>query len=144
MLWINLLAWALRELVEMSKRSGGGTQFTCFTGTKVQILTQLLAQLSRRSCCNLLFLSYLLYWYKITNTDAATGAALSAKLLELHPHTLRFTTQGTRFTCFTGTKVQILTQLSHIHTHCAARRKCRTTIATCAGSKWTADEGMRP
>jgi len=41
-LWINVLAWALRELVEMSKRQGG---------------------------------------------------AMSAKLPELHPHTLRFTTK---------------------------------------------------
>jgi hypothetical protein len=36
---------------------------------------------------------YLLYWYKSTNTDAAAVRRLP----------------GTSFTCFTGTKVQILT-----------------------------------
>ena len=47
-LWINVLAWALRELVEMSKRAGG---------------------------------------------------ALSAKLPDLHPHTLRFTTKVSNHYC---------------------------------------------
>jgi len=47
-LWINVLAWALRELVEMSKRQGG---------------------------------------------------AMSAKLPELHPHTLRFTTKVSNHYC---------------------------------------------
>jgi hypothetical protein len=43
---------------------------------------------------------YLLYWYKSTNTDAAARRRL--------PRT--FNCGGTQFTCFTGTKVQILTQ----------------------------------
>jgi hypothetical protein len=44
----------------------------------------------------------LLYWYKSTNTDAegVSGLAQVARRC-------RF---GTQFTCFTGTKVQILTQ----------------------------------
>jgi hypothetical protein len=81
------------------------TQFTCFPGTKVQILTHQMTcstpysnvlyslpsrkactSTSRRSCrCSV----YLLYWYKSTNTDADAGA---------------------QFTCFTSTKVRILTQ----------------------------------
>ena len=47
-LWVNMLAWVLRELVEMSKRAGG---------------------------------------------------ALSAKLPDLHPHTLRFTTKVANHSC---------------------------------------------
>jgi hypothetical protein len=41
-------------------------------------------------------LVYLLYWYKRTNTDAAATIGLNT---------------DTQFTCFTGTKGQILTQL---------------------------------
>jgi hypothetical protein len=37
---------------------------------------------------------YLLYWYKSANTDAAVAVAVAVQ-----------------FTCFTGTKVQILMQL---------------------------------
>jgi len=44
-----------------------GAQFTCFTGTKVRILTQL----RRRSWCS----GCLLYWYKSANTDAAKRRA---------------------------------------------------------------------
>ena len=60
-----------------------GTQFTCFTGTKVQILT-LLPNASGLACSSppsnphggawLLcerYPVYLIYWYKSTNTDAA-------------------------------------------------------------------------
>ncbi len=42
---------------------------------------------------------YLLYWYKSANTDATSFCWRSAA--------------GTHFTCFTGTRVQILTQKSH-------------------------------
>ena len=79
---------------------GTGTHFTCFTGTKVQILT-LQAQacsLSRRSMwwhgtrrrptsrCRRLFESmcwsvfYLLYWYKSTNSDAGLRQGAAASL----------------------------------------------------------------
>ena len=44
-----------------------GTQFTCFTGTKVQILT--LGELRRKQ----MYSVYQLYWYKSTDTD--TGGA---------------------------------------------------------------------
>ncbi len=56
-----------------------GTQFTCFTGTKVQIL---------------------IYWYKSTNTDAAV------ELVALFHASLG---AGNLLPCFTSTKVQILT-----------------------------------
>jgi hypothetical protein len=49
-----------------------GTQFTCFTSTKVQILT-----LGDR------FSVYLLYWYKSSNTDAK-GAAIELKHRRTH------------------------------------------------------------
>ncbi len=42
---------------------GNGTQFTFFTGAKVQILTP--EELRARQWCSV----YLLYWYKSTNTD---------------------------------------------------------------------------
>jgi hypothetical protein len=66
-----------------------GTQFTCFTGTKVQILTHLSGQSANQPGTTswhpqvlrfLAFLlqkykcSYLLYSYKSTNTDAAAAA----------------------------------------------------------------------
>jgi len=63
-----------------------GTQFTCFTGTKVQMLTQR----TQSSLC-----------YQA----GATRQARSSSSLR------RCTTSaGTQLTCFTGTKVQILTQ----------------------------------
>jgi hypothetical protein len=50
-----------------------GTQFTCFTGTKVQIMTQKdlvrITHMSRYSV-------YLLYWYKSTNTDAEGAGSM--------------------------------------------------------------------
>jgi hypothetical protein len=73
----------------------------------------------------------LLYWYKSTNTDAAstcsainaagiqyalscdagTVTSLANKLANLMPdvHVLCHHAAGTQFTCFTGTKIQILT-----------------------------------
>jgi hypothetical protein len=89
-----------------------GSRFTCFTGTKVQILIQkvlsllaLLVHLAQegakllshvrqelstllRQVLGLLALQKYKYWYKSTSTDA----------------------EGTGFTCFASTKVQILTQ----------------------------------
>ena len=44
------------------------TQFTCFTGTKVQILTP--EECGRGTVATARYVVYLLYWYKITNTDA--------------------------------------------------------------------------
>jgi hypothetical protein len=51
-----------------------GSQFTCFTGTKVQILTQLEAEIAAaHSNLEVCALVYLLYWYKRTNTDAGSS-----------------------------------------------------------------------
>ena len=84
------------------------TQFTCFTGTEVQILTlfscrgvclalpspQASSCASTRSVYLLYWYSvYLLYWYRSTNADVTQAAP----------------PQGTQFTCFTGTEVQMLT-----------------------------------
>ena len=54
-----------------------GTHFTCFTITKVQILTQEVPRAPRaRLRCSV----YLLYWYKSTNADSEVlrGTATSA------------------------------------------------------------------
>jgi hypothetical protein len=48
------------------------TQFTCFTGAKVQILTLKRNEGLRRyagAAAATLYAVYLLYWYKSTNTD---------------------------------------------------------------------------
>ncbi len=127
MLWINLLAWALRELVEMSKRSGGGTQFTCFTGTKVQILAlRELVEMSKHSGGGPQFTCF-------------TGTKVQILALRELVEMSKRSGGGPQFTCFTGTKVRILTQLlaqlsrrscwSYIHTHCASRRKVLSLLA---------------
>jgi hypothetical protein len=60
---------------------GGGARFTCFTGTKVQFLTQ--------------------------NKLAASGGC--ALLQNRYYDPRKSPRAGTQFTCFTSTKVQILT-----------------------------------
>ena len=67
------------NIVEASERKAAvgvegdpGTRFTCFTGIKVQMLTQK----TRVLCCNgttrtpTIYSIYLLYWYKSANADA--------------------------------------------------------------------------
>jgi hypothetical protein len=46
----------------LAPSSHSGTQFTCFTGTKVQMLTH------ARPRTPLMYSVYLLYWYKSTDT----------------------------------------------------------------------------
>jgi hypothetical protein len=84
-----------------------GTQFTCFTGTKVQILTHE-ALLARG------------------RPQAPSAAA---------PPLLQ--TPGTRFTCFTGTKVQILIQHLRLSLSSAIERSLSSAAAdasSCASS----------
>ena len=70
--------------------------------------------------------NYLLYWYKSTNTDAATGAAQAAAAA-LHQF-VRGAFAGDKshvnseFTCFTATKVQILTLTLLPGSSCARTR----------------------
>jgi hypothetical protein len=59
----------------------------------------------------------LFYWYKSTNTDAAAAR-----------------TAGTQFTCFTGTKVQFLTQLEYLS---ARRQHQRHARAPHTGTQFT-------
>ncbi len=64
-------------------------------------------------------------WYKSTNTDGRGGAGPSGALRELarvwwRQLHVRGVFAGTQFTCFTGTKVQILTRLA-VATSRAAR-----------------------
>jgi hypothetical protein len=74
-----------RSLTIKQRLWGPGTQFTCSTGTKVQILTQLWGgpdDASTKLCARLYQVNpkftcftgtksemYLLYWYKSTNSD---------------------------------------------------------------------------
>jgi len=79
------------EIVDLLKKAGLGTLFTCFAGTKVQILTQRRAML----------------------LDAAPNPTFNPKRAAIiRPKKgeggLVFT-PGTQFTCFTSRKVQILT-----------------------------------
>jgi hypothetical protein len=66
--------WRLTNALDRI-RNGGSPQFTCFTGTKVQILTLRAADFGTPWSFEGLFesLLYLLYWYKSTDTDAARG-----------------------------------------------------------------------
>jgi hypothetical protein len=76
------------------------TRFTCFTGTPVQILTYYGGgAASARGSTGDLYSVYLLYWYKSTNPDTEEEQLLLEDPKEI----------CTQFTCFTGTKVQILT-----------------------------------
>ena len=77
---------------------------------------------------------YLLYWYKSTNSDAEGGGRSAAAgffsglgiVYELNDYTADGTIAdyiaGAQFTCFTGTKAQILT-LEEVQEHC--RCPCR-------------------
>jgi hypothetical protein len=86
-----------------------GTQFTCCTGTKVQILTQIPPLL--RATEHTHAMSSLLYWYKSTNADTNADACATAT-----QHTQAGCPLYLRCrSCFTGTKVLILTQiLTHV------------------------------
>jgi hypothetical protein len=85
--------------------SAEGTQFTGFTGRKVQLL---LTQKALLGCGRYSF--YLLYWYKSTNTDAEGDGRLQGLRSGEVPRAIRsIRCRCTQFTCFTSTKVQILT-----------------------------------
>jgi hypothetical protein len=88
------------------------TRFTGFISTKVHILTQktLLRRDPRRSRRAAFSVQkYLLYWYKNTNTDASCSARGAGAGVTRDAYTRCLATQ---FTCFTITKVQILTQFA--------------------------------
>ena len=88
--------------------------FTCFTGTKVQILTQK----TRLEALNQGTPFFLLYWYKSTNTDA-DDAPRSQCYSSPNP-TLHY---WYKRTSFIGTKVQILTQKTRLDAHATAPQK---------------------
>jgi hypothetical protein len=86
-----------------------GTQISCFTGTKVHILVcekdgRVLGE-GEEGGGLLRYPNFLLYWYKSTKTGVRKGRASAG---------LRRGGRGSfavpKFTCFTGTKVQMLTQ----------------------------------
>ena len=84
--------------------SAEGAQFTYFTSSKVQLLTQkALLGCGRYSV-------YLLYWHKSTTTDAEGAGRLQGLRSGEVPRASRsILCRCTQFTCFTSTKVQILT-----------------------------------
>ena len=75
----------LEALVERREASATGTQFTSFTSTKVQMLTQ-------------------------THTHAATDVVAFEVQAEMDLQLEARVYEGTQFNCFTSAKVQILTQ----------------------------------
>ncbi len=95
-----------------------GTQFTCFTGTNVRaVLVQntdadawLKGPRSMPDSRGKKIL--MLYWYKRTNTDAdAWLKGPRSKPAKPAKNQDASALIGTHFTCFTGTKVQILLQI---------------------------------
>ena len=103
-----------------------GTHFACFTGTKVQILTvevrsfflprmsggkhfSVSPQCGNSCLCvggdgSVLLVLYLLYWYKGTNLVTAEAPCCRSQGAAGCAHS-----PAAQFTCFTGTRVQILT-----------------------------------
>ena len=77
-----------------------GTQLTCFTGTKVQILTP-----------DASLVAITLPLFSPSSYPLSVCAELIVPLLTCFVITTVETVGGTQFTCFTGTNVQILTQL---------------------------------
>jgi hypothetical protein len=80
-----------------------GTQFTCFTGNKVQILTQKAASSAHQGVQGTQFTCFTGNKVQILTQKAASSAHQGV--------------QGTQFTCFTGNKVQILTQKAASSAH---------------------------
>ena len=81
--FLPFLAYLRTRVEELRQVGTFGTPFTCFTGTKVQILT-LLRQLLAVGVLARLMLArysvYLLYRYKGTHTDAAHRAPLGSRV----------------------------------------------------------------
>ena len=78
-------------LMQLRQAELGKRQFTCFTGTKVQMMTQLgQLELGKRGPyrrASIQAAVYLLYWYKSTNTDAAgAGGARQAGAISESEH----------------------------------------------------------
>jgi hypothetical protein len=116
---------------------GKGSKFTCFTSTKVlallekQVILTSAAEKPRRGILGFFLFCAgsfgwlllgtqltLLYWYKSTKTDAE-DAAKSRDVVCMVLFVLSWlfwmllvwtTITGTQFTCFTSTKVQMLTK----------------------------------
>ena len=106
-------------LAQVARRCRFGTQFTCFTGTKVQILTQKAlvdcSRLSRHTCSTR-------SGRMRCRIRCCTAARRQLQEQQLQQQASpRRTAAGAHFACFTGTKVQILTRIGRWRT--AARRQ---------------------
>ena len=78
---------------------------------------------------------YLLYWYKSTNTDRPLNQQRRAPP--------RACNTGAQFTCFTSTKVQILTQKTFLAARRRAPPRACNTLGGGGGSSTTEAEGAR-
>jgi hypothetical protein len=78
------------------------TSFTCFTGTVYLLYLEFWNG-------HEVYLLYWLYWYTSTNTDAAQTVLQQAAAGAGVPREADGAGLTTHFTCFTSTKVQILT-----------------------------------
>jgi hypothetical protein len=102
----------------MSGMDAKGTHFTCFTSTKVQILTQPMlgatchASDSTKSAQQFEdFMQAMLVLYgKVLTLTVSSVLSLLSVLILLHAGDARALWQGIQSTCFTSSKVQILTQ----------------------------------
>ncbi len=84
--------------------------FTRFTGTKAQILAQLLRSGAGHAAIEqVLSLLYSLYWYKSADTGAAIAQGCVCLPDSAHAPARAWRRRRRQFTCFTSTKVQILT-----------------------------------
>ena len=102
------------------------TQFTCFTGTKVQLLTLLRALLRALA-------------QHAAHAGVAEACWGVCSVLVEHRRAQASAT-GTQFTCFTGTKVQLLTLLRAFgdrvpHAHAPARSVSRIQFTCVTGTK---------
>ncbi len=111
----QMLLMASQAKKEALRYSKFTRDFTCFTGTKVQILTLRTLRILH-TATSLLVQKYkywcLLCWYKNANTDAAHLRILHTATSSVYPN---WPTAGTQFTCFTGKKLPILTLQASRH-----------------------------
>jgi hypothetical protein len=109
-------------------------EFTCFTSTKVHILTPEAlrarqVQQRYRDGVGRRYSVYWLYWYKSTTTDAEGDGRLQGLRSREVPRASRsIRCRCTQFTCFTSTKVQILTPLRAAKSCARAARQTRTRL----------------
>jgi hypothetical protein len=87
---LSLLALLVLSLLALLDATRAGTQFTCFTGTKVQILTAALAQLGAER------LWKLLWRLQDKDKDLIASYASTSQSRAAHPHAAKAASNSTR------------------------------------------------